>query len=68
MRFNSSHFFSSLCLIAYSLLFFLSVSLNSAEVQAANPIKKLSDIQDKLKTKIKEVTAARKKEKSLASG
>jgi septal ring factor EnvC (AmiA/AmiB activator) len=64
---SRKHFLSSI-IIAYSLLFiFLSVSFNSTEVLAADPMDKLSDIQDKLKTKFQEVKEARKKEKSLLS-
>jgi septal ring factor EnvC (AmiA/AmiB activator) len=68
MHFKFRRYFSSANIIAY--LFFLvslSAPLNSAEVLAANPMDKLSDIQDKLKTTFQEVKEARKKEKSLAS-
>ncbi len=68
MYFKFTTYFSLANVIAYSfLLIFLSTSLNSTEVLAANPVNKLSDIQDKLKSKFKEVREAKKKEKSLIS-
>ena len=68
MQFKFMKYFSLANLIVYSfLLIFLSASLNSTEVLAANPVNKLSDIQDKLKTKFKEIREAKKKEKSLIS-
>ncbi len=68
MHFKFMKYFSLANVIAYSfLLIILSASLNSTEVLAANPINKLSDIQDKLKTKFREVREAKKKEKSLIS-
>jgi septal ring factor EnvC (AmiA/AmiB activator) len=61
-------YFSLVNLIAcLFFLIILSASLNSTEVLAASPVNKLSDIQDKLKTKFKEVKEAREKEKSLLS-
>ncbi len=68
MHFKFRKYISLANVIAYSfLLIILSASLNSTEVLAANPVNKLSDIQDKLKTKFKEVREAKKKEKSLLS-
>ncbi len=60
------NFIACIKVIAYIiLLIFFSISSISTDVMADSPMKKLSEIKSSLKTKLKAVKEAKKKEKSL---
>ena len=66
MQIKFHNFISYIKVTAYIFILILfSISLISTDSPAASPIKKLSEIQNSLKTKLKAVKAAKKKEKSL---